>query len=149
LILGINPFFDDYYCYHDYKYQPIGILSVLATLRSTGYDVAFLDALTKRRQQTRKPKELENTEGGYYRYGLGDKAFQRALTEYTDPQIILMTSSMTFRWHSLRDAIALTKEVFPSVPVVLGGIYATLAYEHAKNHSGALVDIIPSHKRHR
>jgi hypothetical protein len=133
----------------NHKYQPIGILSVLATLRSTGYDVAFLDALTKRRQQTRKPKELENTEGGYYRYGLGDKAFQRALTEYTDPQIILMTSSMTFRWHSLRDAIALTKEVFPSVPVVLGGIYATLAYEHAKNHSGALVDIIPSHKRHR
>jgi hypothetical protein len=137
LLLGINPFFDDFYCYHDYKYQPIGILSVLATLRAAGYEVAFLDAQTKRRQQTRKPKELENTEGGYYRYGLGDKVFQQALVKYSDPQIILMTSSMTFRWHSLRDAIALTKEVFPDVPVVLGGIYATLAYEHAKERSGA------------
>ena len=137
MILGINPFFDDFYCYHNYKYQPIGILSVLATLRSTGYEVGFLDAKTKRRQQTRKPKELENTEGGYYRYGLGDKAFQRALMKYTDPQVILTTSSMTFRWHSIRDSIALTKEVFPDVPVVLGGIYATLAYEHAKEHSGA------------
>jgi excisionase family DNA binding protein len=137
LILGINPFFDDYYCFHGYKYQPIGILSVLATLRSAGYEVAFLDAMTKRRQQTRKPKELENTEGGYYRYGLGDKAFQRVLMKYTDPQVILMTSSMTFRWHSVRNAIALTKEVFPDFPVVLGGIYATLAYEHAKKHSGA------------
>lgn len=66
MILGINPFFDDFYCYYDYKYQPIGILSVLATLRcaqgqalrSAGYDVAFLDAVTKRRQQTRQPKEL-------------------------------------------------------------------------------------------
>jgi excisionase family DNA binding protein len=48
-----------------------------------------------------------------------------------------MTSSMTFRWHSLRDAIALTKEVFPKVPIALGGIYATLAYEHALQHSGA------------
>ena len=137
MILGINPFFDDYYCFHDYKYQPIGILSVLATLRSAGYDVAFLDAVTKRRQQTRKPKELENTDGGYYRYGLGDKAFQRALMKYPRPQVILMTSSMTFRWHSVRDCIALTKEVFPDVPVVLGGIYATLAYEHAKEHSEA------------
>jgi hypothetical protein len=137
LILGINPFFDDFYCYHDYKYQPIGILSVLATLRSAGYDVAFLDALTKRRQQTRKPKELANTEGGYYRYGLGDKAYKAALMEYPSPQVILMTSSMTFRWHSVRDCIALTKEVFPDVPVVLGGIYPTLAYEHAKKHSGA------------
>jgi len=137
LILGINPFFDDYYCFHDYKYQPIGILSVLATLRSAGYEVAFLDAVTNRRQQTRKPKELENTEGGYYRYGLGDKEYKAALREYTDPQVLLMTSSMTFRWHSIRDAIALTKEVFPEVPVVLGGIYATLAYEHAKKHSGA------------
>jgi hypothetical protein len=136
LILGINPFFDDYYCFHNYKYQPIGILSVLATLRAAGYEVAFLDALTKRRQQTRKPKELENTKGGYYRYGMGDKEYKAALMEYTDPQIILMTSSMTFRWHSVRDCIALTKEVFPKVPVVLGGIYATLAYEHALQHSG-------------
>ena len=137
MILGINPFFDDFYCYHDYKYQPIGILSVLATLRSAGYDVAFLDAVTKRRQQTRKPKELFDTEGGYYRYGLGDKEYKAMLREYASPQVILMTSSMTFRWHSIRDAIALTKEVFPDVPVVLGGIYATLAYEHAKEHSGA------------
>ena len=137
MILGINPFFDDYYCFHNYKYQPIGILSVLATLRSAGYEVAFLDAVTKRRQQTRKPKELTDTEGGYYRYGLGDKAYKAVLTKYTDPQVILMTSSMTFRWHSVRDCIALTKDVFPNVPVVLGGIYATLAYEHAKEHSGA------------
>ena len=137
MILGINPFFDDYYCFHDYKYQPIGILSVLATLRSAGHDVAFLDAVTKRRQQTRKPKELENTKGGYYRYGLGDKEYKATLREYAIPQVILITSSMTFRWHSIRDAIALTKEVFPNVPVVLGGIYATLAYEHALQHSGA------------
>jgi excisionase family DNA binding protein len=110
---------------------------VLATLRSAGYDVAFLDAVTKRRQQTRKPKELEKTEGGYYRYGLGDKEYKAMLMEYTEPQVILITSSMTFRWHSVRDCIALTKEVFPDVPVVLGGIYATLAYEHAKENSGA------------
>jgi hypothetical protein len=137
VVLGINPFFDDYYCFHDYKYQPIGILSVLATLRAAGYEVAFLDAQTNRRQQTRKPKELEKTEGGYYRYGMGDKEYKAALMEYADPQVILMTSSMTFRWHSVRDCIALTKEVLPDVPVVLGGIYATLAYEHAKKHSGA------------
>jgi hypothetical protein len=60
----------------NHKYQPIGILSVLATLRAAGYDVSFLDAdhktkslvnevNTKRRQQTRKPKELFDTEGGY------------------------------------------------------------------------------------
>ena len=34
----------------------------------------------------------------------------------------------------------IAKELFKNVPVILGGIYATLCYEHAKKHSG--VDIV-------
>jgi hypothetical protein len=36
--------------------------------------------------------------------------------------------------------IEITKKLFQGVPKILGGIYATLCYEHAKKHSG--VDIV-------
>jgi len=83
LILGIHPFYDDYYCFHDYKYQPIGILSVLATLRAAGYEVSLfvLSALAK--------KEREATSQGTKRLiGMGKmnlvKGFQAAFifTQY-------------------------------------------------------------------
>jgi len=44
---------------------------------------------------------------------------------------------MTY-WHpGVAAAIRLAQERFPAVPVILGGIYATLCPEHARAHSGA------------
>ena len=56
------------------------------------------------------------------------------------PDIIGITSGMTYWYPGVFKLIEITKKVFVNVPIILGGIYATLCYEHAKKHSG--VDIV-------
>ncbi|MEK7397935.1 MAG: radical SAM protein, partial [Candidatus Poribacteria bacterium] len=51
--------------------------------------------------------------------------------------IILITSGMTYWYPGVFEAIKEVKSYFPGVPVVLGGTYATLCYEHALKNSGA------------
>jgi len=47
---------------------------------------------------------------------------------------------MTYWWESTRDVVALAKRLFPHAVVLVGGIYPTLAPEHAAENLGA--DII-------
>ncbi|MBF0494180.1 MAG: radical SAM protein [Candidatus Omnitrophica bacterium] len=44
---------------------------------------------------------------------------------------------MTYWYPGVIMAIKLLKEVYPGVPVILGGIYASLSFEHAAGRSGA------------
>ena len=44
---------------------------------------------------------------------------------------------MTYWYPGLFKAIKIVKDFFNGVPVILGGIYATLCDEHAVTHSGA------------
>ena len=73
----------------------------------------------------------------YGRYGISEAAFRARLAQVPTPAAILVTSLMTY-WHpGVAAAIRLARERFPDVPVILGGIYATLCPEHARQHSGA------------
>jgi radical SAM superfamily enzyme YgiQ (UPF0313 family) len=56
------------------------------------------------------------------------------------PDIIGITSGMTYWYPGVFKLIEITKKLFKNVPIILGGIYATLCYEHAQKHSG--VDIV-------
>ncbi len=51
--------------------------------------------------------------------------------------MILVTSLMTYWYPGVFEAIALTRKFFPGVPIILGGIYATLCASHARSYSGA------------
>lgn len=51
------------------------------------------------------------------------------------PDLILVTSLMTYWASGVRETISAIKEIFPDVPVVLGGIYATLCTDHAIQNS--------------
>jgi len=44
---------------------------------------------------------------------------------------------MTYWYPGVQLAIKILKDFFPKTPITLGGIYATLCYEHAKENSGA------------
>jgi radical SAM superfamily enzyme YgiQ (UPF0313 family) len=44
---------------------------------------------------------------------------------------------MTYWYPGMVHVIKLVKDKFPQVPVILGGIYATLCHDHAVHHSGA------------
>jgi len=53
------------------------------------------------------------------------------------PDLIGITLGMTFWYPGVFKIIEITKKFFQDVPIILGGIYATLCYEHAKRYSGA------------
>ena len=105
----------------------------------------------------------------YCRYGIPKEWMARDLEafarvqdrqQYGRPDLILVTSLMTYWASGVAETIDLVKSVFPDVPVVLGGIYATLYEDHAREHSGAdhvvagpgeeqLADLVLAHTGYR
>jgi radical SAM superfamily enzyme YgiQ (UPF0313 family) len=148
-LLLINPWIYDFAAY-DYFARPLGLLYLAGWLRARGYEVNFLDCLGAPHARTglfgtgRYPKEiippppaLEGITRRYGRYGISEAAFRERLARVPTPAVILVTSLMTYWYPGVAAAIRLARERFPGVPVILGGIYATLCPEHAREHSGA------------
>ncbi len=55
---------------------------------------------------------------------------------FPEPDEIWISSIMTYWWESTRDVITVCREVFPQAVIRVGGIYPTLAPEHAKSRLG-------------
>lgn len=51
--------------------------------------------------------------------------------EFT-PDVIYVTSLFTYAWEKVKEAVEYYRRLFPGKPVVLGGIYASLMPEHAR-----------------
>jgi hypothetical protein len=148
-LLLINPWVYDFAAY-DFFARPLGLLYLAGLLRAQGFTVHFLDCLGAPHAKSgpfgtgRYPKEiipapavLQGITRRYGRYGISEAAFGERLARVPTPAAILVTSLMTY-WHpGVAAAIRLARERFPDAPVILGGIYATLCPDHARQHSGA------------
>jgi radical SAM superfamily enzyme YgiQ (UPF0313 family) len=89
------------------------------------------------RQVIAKPDSLKMMPKNYCRYGILPEIFREELKNHQDTDIVLITSMMTYWYPGVFEAIKIIKKVLPKIPVVLGGKYATLCYEHAIKYSGA------------
>jgi len=87
-----------------------------------------------------KPAQYRDIPRKYKRYGIPLKVFTEDLEKTPPPQIIMVTSALTYWYPGVHMAISIVKEKFPGIPVILGGIYATLCTDFARENSGA--DII-------
>ena len=145
----INPWIYDFAAY-DYFARPLGLLYLAGWLRAQGSEVHLLDCLDVPHARPgpfgtgRYPKEIIPTPAAladiprrYGRYGISEADFRERLARVPTPAAILVTSLMTYWYPGVTAAIRLVREHFPDVPVILGGIYATLCPEHAREHSGA------------
>lgn len=154
-ILCINPWIYDFSAY-DFWSKPIGLLYVAALLRARGAEVEVIDCLDKwhsellRRQGRTRPKVTEFGTGKFHRqivpapdclrfipryfacYGLPEDIFRNELRSRSRPDVILITSFMTYWYPGPKRVAEICREIYPDVPVVLGGIYATLMPEHAR-----------------
>ena len=159
-LLLVNPWIHDFAAY-DLWMKPLGLLYLGGILRSRGYRVSLLDCLEftlfpgeltrdlkppKRKGSGRghifkavipKPEPLRGIQRLYRRYGVPPEAAQKYLLRLPRPDLILVTSSMTYWYPGVLETIRFLKETLPGVPVILGGIYATLCPDHARKHSGA------------
>jgi radical SAM superfamily enzyme YgiQ (UPF0313 family) len=158
-LLLINPWIYDFAAY-DLWAKPLGLLYLAALLERNNWGITYSDCLdihhpalktlggrTPRRRidhrgpfyqdVVARPVPLQEIPRRFYRFGLPPEAFNRILQTLARPRAILVTSGMTYWYQGVHEVIQIVKEAFPGVPVILGGIYATLCAEHARENSGA------------
>ncbi|HOX15496.1 MAG TPA: cobalamin-dependent protein [Smithellaceae bacterium] len=158
-ILLINPWIYDFAAY-DFWLKPLGLLYIGSVLRANNHRISYIDCLDpyssimqqksgqapKRhtyghgrffRQVIDKPDCLKVLPRSYCRYGIDTEVFRVELGRYPETDIVLISSTMTYWYPGVFEAIKIIKEMMPGVPVVLGGKYASLCYDHAVTNSGA------------
>ena len=147
-ILLINPWITDFAAYN-FWIKPLGLLYMASLLRENGFRVTLIDCLdfySRRKKHgdgnffktwIEKPKPLKSIPRYYGQYGIPEEALKEKLSSIEKPNVIGITSGMTYWYPGLFKAIEIIKKFFKDIPIVLGGIYATLCYEHAQKYSGA------------
>jgi radical SAM superfamily enzyme YgiQ (UPF0313 family) len=161
-LLLINPWITDVAAF-DLWARPLGLLCWAARLRDGGARVAMIDctdrahpSLTGRTPPEKpfhtgkyraepfdfQPEPARRAGKPFRRYGISPEAFERELAACQEsfegpPDAILAGSRMTYWHHGVADAIARCRARWPETPIALGGVYATLCPEHAREHSGA------------
>lgn len=154
-VLGINPPVFDF-AWFDLWSKPLGLLYLLEYLRGNGNSVHLVDSLYESRlspisfgrwkvkkEKINKPEPYENIPRNYYRFGLSPEEFEQKLLSAPKPDLILVTSAMTYWYPGVFEAISIAKKIFPGVPVLLGGAYAVLCHEHAQASGADMIQTVP------
>ncbi|MDR3112741.1 MAG: radical SAM protein [Endomicrobium sp.] len=152
-ILLINPPIYDFAAY-DLWSKPLGLLYLASILQKQGNKAVLLDYMDRNffgiknksniygcghyvKTKIVKPEALKHIPRNYSRYGLSKELAFNWLKAQSAPDLIIVTSVMTYWYPGVLEAIETAKSVFPCVPVILGGAYAALCYEHARLNSKA------------
>jgi hypothetical protein len=159
-ILLVNPWITDFAA-HDLWAKPMGLLLLGTLLRDGGCGVALLDCLDRHdpfsstspdlvagrdraygtgkypKTVIQKPAVYADVPRRYHRYGIHTESFIRLALALPKPDLIWVTSHMTYWYPGVFETIRRLRELFPDTPVWLGGIYATLCRGHAEALSGA------------
>jgi radical SAM superfamily enzyme YgiQ (UPF0313 family) len=149
-ILLVNPWIHDFAAY-DFWAKPLGLLTLGGILRRIGCTVSYLDCLDRfhpdapaarsnakygrgpyRKVPIRKPPGLADVPRVFSRYGISPESFRNDLLSLPRPDLILVTSMMTYWYGGVKETVASIRGALPDIPVILGGIYATLCNRHAR-----------------
>ena len=150
-VLLVNPWIYDFAAFNLWI-EPLGLLTIAAALRDSGYGVTVLDCLAPHagmpppradgsgkflKMVVDKPGPVAFVPRRYGRYGLPCQQFDAELRAAPVPDAVLVASGMTYWYPGVMEAIRRVRACFGAVPIALGGIYATLCPVHARQHSGA------------
>ncbi len=159
-LLLINPWIYDFTAY-DFWSKPLGLLYLAGILREKGYNISYIDCMDRfdpsllkksnytskksnddgrgpfYKEKIEKPAPLKYVPRNYSRYGITEEIFQKKLQYHPKPDVVLVTSIMTYWYPGVFRVIELIRKLYPDCPVILGGIYATLCFEHAQIFSQA------------
>jgi len=158
-VLGINPWVYDFAAYNLWS-RPAGLLACLDMFARSGARTALLDTMDRTWLDQPWPVTRDNGTGPYprtclpnpgilggvprrfSRYGLPRETVAQTLARLQPPpDLILITSNMTYWYPGVISLVQLLRRTYPGIPLCLGGIYATLCPDHA----GSLdVDLVVS-----
>lgn len=142
-ILGINPPVHDF-AFFDLWAKPLGLLFILGMLRDRGNEVDLIDCIHEaatfdrnygRRNPSRfqiaKPSPYANIPRRYWHFGLDENELQSRLKGKAEPDLVLVTSAMTYWYPGVFWCIRAIRRYLPAVPIILGGIYPVLCPGHS------------------
>jgi radical SAM superfamily enzyme YgiQ (UPF0313 family) len=141
--LLINPYIYDVSAYGFWS-APLGLLYMGSIMRMNGADVWLLDCLRADdskekpdgrapfiKKKVKTPAVVSGVMKRFRRYGLSPDEVSRELRAMEEPDLVMITSIMTYWYLGASEIIGLVKDAFPAAKIVVGGNYATLCYEHA------------------
>jgi radical SAM superfamily enzyme YgiQ (UPF0313 family) len=141
--LLINPYIYDFSAYSFWS-VPLGLLYMGSILRRNGIGIDLIDCLRvveeKRKsdgrapfvkEKVKNPDALKGVTKRLKRYGISKEALTEELRLLEAPDLVLITSIMTYWYPGAEEAAEAVREVFPRAKIVLGGIYPSLCQEHA------------------
>lgn len=153
--LLINPWVYDFKAF-DFWNKPVGLLIVTDILKKIGFKIGFIDCMDRlspyyktktktdiygrgkyHHEVVEKPNIFKQVPRHYKRYGIPRECFVEVIRKLPQPDIVFVTSSMTYWYLGVFEVIKILREEFPKTKIILGGIYATLCEKHAKRYSGA------------
>ena len=130
-------------------------MRITALLKVHGYNISYIDFLNRHhpkikkftrddgfgcgkfyKREIPKPEPIESVRRPYFIYGLPEELLNEEIKNIFTPDVIFMTSGMTYWYPALEYTAKFLKKKFPDAPIVLGGIYATLLPRHAKSLEG-------------
>ena len=148
-ILLVNPPIYDFAAY-DLWAKPLGLLYLSSILKQQNIEIQIFDYMDRNypsipkqpsnqygcghyiQQEIKKPKVISNIKRKYHRFGIPENIAEKFFQTIEKPDVIIMGSIMTYWYLGVIEASKLLKKLFPDVPIILSGIYATLCSEHAK-----------------
>ncbi len=146
-ILLVNPWIYDFAAYNLWA-RPLGLLRVAEYLSAFDTEVCLIDCTDSggrkrygtgkfRAETVPKPGLLKDVPRRFKRYGISVDEFVKKLGKRPAFDMVLMTSLMSWWYPGVQKTTEIIRDVMGDVPVLLGGIYATLYHEHAARSSGA------------
>jgi radical SAM superfamily enzyme YgiQ (UPF0313 family) len=146
--------------------MPHGLLKVATYLRNAGYETRLIDCLAsdgknklrmRKRELVRvgtrerwipKPWNARLQPDDKIVYGFGKNVddlrveLKNHISAGWDADEIWITSIMSYWWESTRDVILACKQYYPKAKIRVGGIYPTLAPDHAKTNLGLQMPLV-------
>jgi len=146
-VLLINPWIYDFSAYNLWA-RPLGLYKVAEYLSSFDVELSLIDCMEcsdskifctgkYRFEAVPKPAILEGFKGKFKRYGMSVADFRLKLGKSGLADIVIMTSVMAYWYPGVQSCISIIREEMGDIPIILGGIYATLYHDHASRNSGA------------
>lgn len=149
-LLLINPWIYDFTAF-DLWSKPLGLLYIASFLQKNNYSISFIDCLDKYgynwipkvkkygqgqfyRTEVDKPELLSSIPRKFCRYGIPENIFIQRIKSCPPPDAVLLTSIMTYWYLGPKRVVEIVRKIYPGVPVILGGIYASLLPEHAQEN---------------
>lgn len=136
--LLVNPYIYDFAAYN-YWSSPLGLLYVGSILRDNGFEIELIDSMeiTEKKQKEDgrapfvkekviKPASLREVKKHFRRYGISPEELRKRFMETDTPDLVLITSIMTYWYPGTQEAVIMAREAFPKSKIIVGGIYPTL-----------------------